>query len=107
MNIDDIAVRLDALGHPTRLRLFQTLVRVGDKGLAVGQLQNRLGIAASTLSHHLSRLVSVRLVIQERQATTLVCRANFDAMRDLVGALQDECCIEQTDELGTGTPATH
>lgn len=96
MNIDDIALRLEAIAHPTRLHVFRTLVRVGNAGLPVGQLQDRLGVAASTLSHHLSKLVSVGLVIQERQGTSLICRADFDAMRQLVGALEDECCIEET-----------
>lgn len=95
MTIDDIAARLEALGHPTRLRIFRTLVRVGERGLPVGQLQERLGIAASTLSHHLSKLIVVGLIEQERKGTTLVCRADFDAMRSLVGALADECCVEQ------------
>ena len=72
------------------------LVRVGGAGLPVGQLQERLELAGSTLSHHLSKLVSVGLVAQERQATSLICRANFDAMRSLVGALEDECCVEQS-----------
>ena len=106
MQIDDIAPRLEALGHPTRLKLFRTLVRVGDQGLAVGQLQERLGIAASTLSHHLSKLVSVGLVIQERQSTTLICRANFEAMRELVDALQDECCIEQGRAVDEAKPVS-
>ena len=95
MKIEDIAARLEALGHPTRLRLFRVLVRAGAPGLPVGQLQERLEIAASTLSHHLSRLVAVGLVGQERQATSLICRADFEAMRELVGSLEDECCIEQ------------
>jgi ArsR family transcriptional regulator len=32
------------------------------------------------------------LVTQERQATTLICRANYPAMNGLVGFLVDECC---------------
>ena len=101
MTIDDIAARLEALGHPTRLRIFRTLVRVGDPGLPVGQLQERIEIAPSTLSHHLAKLLTVGLVEQERRGTTLICRANFDAMRALVGSLADECCIEQTTDCST------
>lgn len=98
MTLDDIAARLEALGHPTRLAIFRTLVRVGDPGLAVGQLQERLGIAPSTLSHHIARLMVVGIVEQERRGTTLICRANFPMMRGLVSALADECCIEQCAE---------
>ena len=66
----------------------------GDGGLPVGSLQEKLGIAASTLSHHLHRLILTGLVTQERQATTLICRANYPAMDSLVGFLVDECCID-------------
>jgi len=96
MNLDDMAARLEALGHPTRLSIFRTLVRIGTPGLAVGQLQERIGIAASTLSHHLAKLMVVGLVEQERRGTTLICRASFEVMRGLVAALADECCAEET-----------
>jgi len=43
----------------------------------------------------LSKLVSVGLVAQERQTKSLICRADFDAMRSLVGGLEYECCVEQ------------
>ena len=68
--------------------------RAGDEGMPVGRLQARLGIAASTLSHHLHKLILVGLVTQERQATTLLCRANYPVMRGLVGFLVEECCVE-------------
>ncbi len=94
MNLDDIATRLEALGNPTRLRLFQALVRAGDNGLPVGRLQERIGIAASTLTHHLQKLILVGLVTQERHSTVLICRANYPMMREVAGALIDQCCVE-------------
>ena len=36
------------------------------------------------------------LVTQERQATTLICRASYPAMRNLLGFLADECCADAT-----------
>ncbi len=96
MNTEQAARQLDALGSPTRLRVYRTLVRAGQNGLAVGQLQERIGIAASTLSHHLKRLIDTGLVTQERQATTLICRAHYPSMNALLGFLADECCIESS-----------
>jgi DNA-binding transcriptional ArsR family regulator len=84
MKIDEAAARLEALGNPTRLKVYRMLVRAGDPGLAVGKLQSRLSIPASTLSHHLKTLIIVGLVSQERDATTLICRANYPVMRGLV-----------------------
>jgi ArsR family transcriptional regulator, arsenate/arsenite/antimonite-responsive transcriptional repressor len=94
MKLETTAKQLEALGNPTRLRLYRTLVRAGESGLPVGRLQEKLKIAASTLSHHLHRLILTGLVTQERQGTTLICRANYPAMRTLIGFLVDECCAD-------------
>ena len=94
MKIDEAAARLEALGNPTRLKIYRMLVRAGDSGLAVGKLQSRLSIPGSTLSHHLKTLIIVGLVSQEREATTLICRANYTVMRGLVEFLVAECCTE-------------
>src|SRR3954468_12154909 len=95
MNIEQAAKQLEALGNPTRLQVYRALVRAGHAGLPVRQLQERVGIAAaSTLSHHLHRLILTGLVSQERQATTLICRAVYPAMEALVGFLADECCAD-------------
>lgn len=92
MKIDDVSARLEALGNPTRLRIYHLLVRAGEDGLPVGQLQTRLDVAPSTLSHHLKSLLIVDLVSQERRGTTLICRANYTVMRSIVDFLAAECC---------------
>lgn len=94
MDIDRAARQLEALGNPTRLRIYRSLVRAGDDGLPVGRLQQRLSIPGSTLSHHLRRLVGTGLITQERAATTLICRADYAAMRAVIGFLADECCAD-------------
>lgn len=99
MDIARISKRLEALGNPTRLSAYRLLVRAGEAGLAVGDLQDRLDIPASTLSHHLHKLIAVGLVDQERRATTLICRANYAVMQETLGFLVDECCA---DACGTG-----
>ena len=94
MKIDDAAARLEALGNPTRLKIYRALVRAGQTGLPVGRLQEKLKVAPSTLSHHIKSLVVVGLVTQVREATTLVCHANYDVMRELVDFLVAECCCD-------------
>jgi ArsR family transcriptional regulator, arsenate/arsenite/antimonite-responsive transcriptional repressor len=96
MKLEKAAKQLEALGNPTRLKVYRALVRAGQVGLPVGRLQDKIGIAASTLSHHLHRLILTGLVTQERQATTLICRANYEVMGDLLGFLADECCADRT-----------
>ncbi|WP_306755245.1 ArsR/SmtB family transcription factor [Paracoccus actinidiae] len=97
MDIDLAASRLAALGNSTRLRLYRLLVRAGDPGLSVGQIQERLGIPASTLSHHCRALVQVELIQQERVGTSLICRTNYPAMRELIDDLASECCADTCD----------
>lgn len=94
MKLEIVAAQLESLGNPTRLKVYRALVRTGDAGLPVGHLQRKLGIAGSTLSHHLRRLILAGLVAQERHMTTLICRANYTAMNALVGFLVDECCVD-------------
>lgn len=94
MKLDDAAARLEALGNPTRLKVYRALVKAGDAGMSVGKLQAKLEIAPSTLSHHLKTMLIVGLIHQERQSTTLICRANYNVMRSLVDFLVSECCAE-------------
>ena len=94
MKLEKAAKQLEALGNPTRLAVYRALVRAGEGGLPVGRLQQKIGIAASTLSHHLHRLIVTGLVTQERQSTTLICRAHYLSMNELIGFLADECCAD-------------
>ena len=96
MKLDDAAARLEALGNPTRLKIYRTLVRAGEEGMPVGKLQERLDIAASTLSHHLKTLVNVGLVTQTREGTTLICHTNYPMMRGLIEYMVEQCCAEGT-----------
>src|SRR5947208_7676207 len=94
MKLDDAAARLEALGNPTRLKIYRLLVRAGQEGMPVGRLQARLDIAASTLSHHLKALIGVGLVSQAREGTTLICHANYNMMRGLIDYMAEECRAE-------------
>ena len=96
MKLDDAAACLEALGNPTRLKVYRLLVRAGEEGLPVGRLQAKIDIAASTLSHHLKALIGVGLVTQTREGTTLVCHTNYDLMRGLINYMVEECCAEGT-----------
>ena len=91
--LQPVAKALEALGNETRLAVFTLLVPAGRSGLAVGDIQDRLAIPASTLSHHISRLIHVDLVAQERQGRKLICRANYRRMEDVLSFLTRNCCV--------------
>jgi DNA-binding transcriptional ArsR family regulator len=87
---------LAALGHDARLAIFRLLVKAGDDGLRVGDIGQHLGLAPSTLAHHLSALTAAGLVVQERRGREVVNRVDYPAMRRLVGFLTSECCAGVT-----------
>ena len=84
--------RMAELGHDTRMSVFRLLVRAGNNGLPVGEVQERLKVTAPTLSHHIHRLIGAGLVRQERDGRTLYCFAELDALKDVVNFLDAECC---------------
>lgn len=88
----DAAASLAALGHEARLRVFRLLVKAGPDGLTVGEIVRHLGLAPSTLAHHLGALVGAGLVAQERRGRETVNRADFVAMRALLAYVESECC---------------
>jgi ArsR family transcriptional regulator, arsenate/arsenite/antimonite-responsive transcriptional repressor len=44
MNVEQAAKQLEALGNTTRLQVYRALVRAGEAGLPVGQIQERLKV---------------------------------------------------------------
>ncbi len=83
---------LAALGHDARLSIFRLLVKAGNDGLRVSDIGEHLGLAPSTLAHHLSTLVDAGLVLQDKQGREVFNRVDFPAMHRLVGFLTSECC---------------
>jgi DNA-binding transcriptional ArsR family regulator len=95
MNLDNdtAASLMSQLGNPTRLKIVRELVRAGGSGMPVGQIQRRLGVPHSTLSHHIRLLCSVDLVRQVREGTVLRCFADYGKIEGIVAFLTEECCI--------------
>jgi DNA-binding transcriptional ArsR family regulator len=94
LDLDTAASLLDQLGNQTRLRIVRLLVRAGDEGRTVGDIQREIGVPASTLSHHLSHLRSAGVVWQEREGTLLHCFVDFKMVSELVDFLTAECCVD-------------
>ena len=83
---------LAALAQPHRLAVFRRLVVLGPEGAFAGELAEHLAIPANTLSFHLKALQQAGLVRPEPQGRHIRYRADFEAMRSLVGFLTDNCC---------------
>ena len=98
MELEAVAKALKELGHPTRLCIYKEVVKAGYEGIAVGGVLDKLGIPASTLSHHISSLASAGLISQRREGRTLYCVAEYECLDTVIGFLRDECCINENCE---------
>jgi ArsR family transcriptional regulator len=81
-----------AMGTVPRLRIMRVLLSAHPDGMVVGDIGSELGIAASTLSHHLEKLKNEELVKVRREGTYLWYSANSDGLQELLGFLYAECC---------------
>ena len=81
-----------AMGTEPRLRIMQLLLTAHPAGLVVSQIQEELGIPASTLSHHLDKLKNEDLVSVRRDGTYLWYSANTATLEELLSFLYAECC---------------
>jgi ArsR family transcriptional regulator len=81
-----------ALGAEPRLRILRALLAAHPDGMVVGEIQSELGIAGSTLSHHLEKLKNEDLITVRRESTFLRYAANTATLEELLGFLYAECC---------------
>lgn len=94
MEREQAAQGFAAMGSDARLTVLRCLVRAGADGLTVGEIQERTGIAPSTLAHHLKFLAGADVVIQEKRGRSIVTCANYDHLKLLADFILDECCLD-------------
>lgn len=92
METTDAVAALAALAQDNRLDVFRLLVRAGPEGLPAGEIAGRLGIAAATLSFHLSQLRQAGLVTMKREGRSLIYSADYKGMNALMAFLTENCC---------------
>ena len=94
-NAEDVsryADMLAAMGAEPRLRIMRLLLSAHPHGLVVGDIAGELGMAGSSLSHHLEKLKNKGLVSVKRESTLLRYSADSEALQGLLGFLYAECC---------------
>jgi len=61
-----------ALAQATRIQLYRLLVSQGARGMSAGNIAERLGVAPSSLSFHLTNLVEAGLITKKRVGRQLI-----------------------------------
>ncbi len=96
-NINKLAEMFKALSNPNRLKIFMRLLSCCQPGIytsvddfcsskgcaCVGDLGKDLGIAASTISHHIKELRRAGLIHMERRGQKIECRIESEALAGL------------------------
>lgn len=83
---------LSAIAHEARLSVFRMLVQAGPEGLPAGEIARRLGVPPSTLSASLNVLSHADLIASRRVGRSIIYTAHYDAMRQLLAFLMEDCC---------------
>jgi ArsR family transcriptional regulator len=86
------AEQLSALGHPVRLAVLRFVVQRGPEGIAAGDIQLHVDMPASTLSHHLKRLVDAGLLKSRSEGTFHYYSPDFAVLRGLTDYVWEDCC---------------
>ena len=81
-----------AIGNDARLRILRLLLSAYEEGMVVGDIQEKLAIPGSTLSHHLDKLKNEGLVLVKREGTFLRYKANTASLQEILTFLYAECC---------------
>jgi ArsR family transcriptional regulator len=92
MERSNAVVAFAALAHETRLTVFRLLVRCGGNGLPAGDIAERVGVPASTLSFHLKELNRANLLHSRRRQRQVFYAVDIEGTRELLTFLIHDCC---------------
>jgi len=92
METETAIKRLSAIAQEARLEVFRLLVKAGPGGMAAGDIARAVETPANTLSAQLLTLANAGLVRARRDGRSIIYAVNFNAMRDLLSFLTEDCC---------------
>lgn len=92
MELETAIKRLSAIAQDARLEVFRLLVKAGPEGMAAGDIARKLSVAANTMSAQLLILSNAGLVRARREGRSIIYAIDYEAMRDLLVFLTEDCC---------------
>ncbi|BAW07450.1 ArsR family transcriptional regulator [Nocardia seriolae] len=88
----EIALRLKAIADPVRVKLLSLLLTSPAGAENTGDLAGAVGLAESTVSHHLGQLKKAGLIESERRGMNTYHHAHREALSALCLVLDPNCC---------------
>ena len=109
-NIGRFSTVFSALSNPHRLQIYTILSGCCGPGTGcdtgsvtsccVGDLGNKLEIAASTLSHHLKELSHAGLIDMRREGKQIICSVNYEMLDEIRQYFQTNPEVQYEPEAG-------
>jgi len=91
--LERLAAQLKVLGHPHRLAILRKLARCRRQqrplGACVAEAGEGLGLAPSTISHHVKELRQAGLITVERRGRELHCCVDEKTVEEAITYLED------------------
>lgn len=84
--INQIAYILKGIGHTVRLQIIQLLE--SGKPLSVGDIQATLNIEQTVLSHHLSKMRDMGLLVAERDGKRIFYKLKDEQISQIIDCMQ-------------------
>lgn len=84
---EEYAELLKALAHPDRLCIVRNLIILG--GTTVSYMQNCMNQPQSTLSQHIAKLRSLKVITGTRQGKEIYYEVTSENARKIIAALYD------------------
>lgn len=88
----ELAVRLKALADPARIKLLSVLLTDSAGEICTCDLATSVGLAESTVSHHLGQLKKAGMVVATRRGMNVYYSARAESLEALRVVLNPNCC---------------
>tara|TARA_Y100000766_G_scaffold284415_1_gene302862 strand:+ start:972 stop:1286 length:315 start_codon:yes stop_codon:yes gene_type:complete len=98
MKTSTIVKSFVALGHDTRLTIFNLLATKGDTGIPAGEVGSELNIPGATLSFHLANLSDAKIIGSRREGRTIYYFVKHKRIKKLVKYLKDPTALNSSEE---------
>ncbi len=92
MKTSNVVKSFIALGHDSRLAIYNLLMGKGEDGIPAGEIGKELDIPGATLSFHLSNLADAKLIGSRREGRTIYYFVKYKRVKKLIKYLSNNCC---------------